>query len=217
MLPSVVRSTFTRLIAPNKVIASSATLRTILQSQQSTVVVANYRRLSSSQHQTQETSTTTTTTDEERPEFPGSRSRFSPKCSFILPEDFEGIPVYRVMNRDGVVLDGAVDPELPETKMVEIYKGMTLLNFMDRVLYESQRQGRISFYMTNYGEEGTHFGSAAAIEDTDIVFGQYREAGKTSSACSISSITSICLHSIRRAHVARLSARKFHGSVLWQL
>ena len=39
-------------------------------------------------------------------------------------------------------------------------------------------QGRISFYMTNYGEEGTHIGSAAALEPSDLVFGQYREAGK---------------------------------------
>lgn len=31
--------------------------------------------------------------------------------------------------------------------------------------------------MTNYGEEGTHVGSAAALEHTDLVFGQYREAG----------------------------------------
>lgn len=31
--------------------------------------------------------------------------------------------------------------------------------------------------MTNYGEEGTHVGSAAALERTDLVFGQYREAG----------------------------------------
>ncbi|XP_051632429.1 2-oxoisovalerate dehydrogenase subunit alpha, mitochondrial-like isoform X3 [Manacus candei] len=54
---------------------------------------------------------------------------------------------------------------------------MTLLNTMDRILYESQRQGRISFYMTNYGEEGTHVGSAAALEPSDLVFGQYREAG----------------------------------------
>ncbi|NXV55177.1 ODBA dehydrogenase, partial [Molothrus ater] len=38
-------------------------------------------------------------------------------------------------------------------------------------------QGRISFYMTNYGEEGTHVGSAAALDDADLVFGQYREAG----------------------------------------
>nr|KAF6410586.1 hypothetical protein HJG63_009090 [Rousettus aegyptiacus] len=54
---------------------------------------------------------------------------------------------------------------------------MTLLNTMDRILYDSQRQGRISFYMTNYGEEGTHVGSAAALDNTDLVFGQYREAG----------------------------------------
>ena len=45
-------------------------------------------------------------------------------------------------------------------------------------MYESQRQGRISFYMTNYGEEGTHIGSAAALDSRDLVFGQYREAGK---------------------------------------
>lgn len=30
---------------------------------------------------------------------------------------------------------------------------MTKLNTMDKILYESQRQGRISFYMTSYGEE----------------------------------------------------------------
>lgn len=53
---------------------------------------------------------------------------------------------------------------------------------MDRILYESQRQGRISFYMTNYGEEGTHIGSAAALNDQDIVYGQYREAGKSLSS-----------------------------------
>lgn len=54
---------------------------------------------------------------------------------------------------------------------------MTQLNTMDRILYESQRQGRISFYMTNYGEEGTHIGSAAALDPKDMIFGQYREAG----------------------------------------
>lgn len=82
------------------------------------------------------------------------------------------------MNRDGVVLEAAQDPNLTREMTTKMYKGMTLLNFMDRVLYESQRQGRISFYMTNYGEEGTHFGSAAALADDDLVFGQYREAGR---------------------------------------
>ena len=31
--------------------------------------------------------------------------------------------------------------------------------------------------MTNYGEEGTHFGSAAALLPEDVMFAQYREAG----------------------------------------
>lgn len=59
-----------------------------------------------------------------------------------------------------------------------MYKDMTLLNSMDQILYDSQRQGRISFYMTNYGEEGTQVGSAAALNPEDLVFAQYREAGE---------------------------------------
>lgn len=55
---------------------------------------------------------------------------------------------------------------------------MTVLPIMDRFLYESQRQGRISFYMTNFGEEGSHVGSAAALHPKDLVYGQYREAGR---------------------------------------
>lgn len=38
-------------------------------------------------------------------------------------------------------------------------------------------QGLIPFYMTCSGEEGTHFGSAAALDPEDMVFGQYREVG----------------------------------------
>lgn len=38
-------------------------------------------------------------------------------------------------------------------------------------------QGLISFYMRCQGEEGTHFGSAAALDPEDMVYAQYREAG----------------------------------------
>ena len=31
--------------------------------------------------------------------------------------------------------------------------------------------------MTNYGEEATHIGSAAGLDDRDLIYGQYREAG----------------------------------------
>jgi 2-oxoisovalerate dehydrogenase E1 component alpha subunit len=59
-----------------------------------------------------------------------------------------------------------------------MYQDMTLLNVLDKILYESQRQGRISFYMTNFGEEATHIGSAAALNPKDLIYGQYREAGR---------------------------------------
>merc|ERR1711879_417149 len=48
---------------------------------------------------------------------------------------------------------------------------------MDNILYDVQRQGRISFYMTSYGESATHVGTAAALSDVDEIFAQYREAG----------------------------------------
>lgn len=38
-------------------------------------------------------------------------------------------------------------------------------------------QGLISFYMVSNGEEATHFGTAAALEPTDMVYAQYREVG----------------------------------------
>lgn len=58
-----------------------------------------------------------------------------------------------------------------------MYRDMTFLNTMDKILYDSQRQGRISFYMTNFGEEANQIGSAAALENSDLIYGQYRETG----------------------------------------
>lgn len=121
--------------------------------------------------------TSSTAEEADRPSFPGSRSSWTEKLEFVQPDLYDGIPVYRVMDTKGAVIDSDQDPLLPDATLVKMYERMTMLNTMDRILYESQRQGRISFYMTNYGEEGTHIGSAAALEDSDLVFGQYREAG----------------------------------------
>lgn len=60
---------------------------------------------------------------------------------------------------------------------IKMYKKMTQLSMVDYVMYESQRQGRISFYMTNYGEEGVQIGSASALHSKDLIYAQYREAG----------------------------------------
>lgn len=58
-----------------------------------------------------------------------------------------------------------------------MYKTMIRLETMDDILYNAQRQGRVSFYMTNYGEEALQIGSASALSLEDTIFAQYREAG----------------------------------------
>lgn len=55
---------------------------------------------------------------------------------------------------------------------------------MDTILYDAQRQGRISFYMTSYGEEG-QVGSAAALSLDDVVFGQVKNNVIYLHCCSI--------------------------------
>ena len=110
-------------------------------------------------------------------QFPGARAAYTNNLEILIPDVSKGIPIYRVMGRDGKVIDESHDPNIAEEEMLHMYKSMTMLNTMDKILYESQRQGRISFYMTNYGEEATHVGSAAALLPKDLVYGQYREAG----------------------------------------
>lgn len=58
------------------------------------------------------------------------------------------------MDRNGQILDKSQEPNLSKEFVQKMFRDMVLLNTMDKILYESQRQGRISFYMTNSGEEG---------------------------------------------------------------
>jgi 2-oxoisovalerate dehydrogenase E1 component alpha subunit len=99
------------------------------------------------------------------------------RLEFIRPEKQIPIPIYQVLDSEGNIKDESQKPDFTDEHLVKMYQDMTLLTIMDRILYESQRQGRISFYMTNFGEEGTHIGSAAALNPKDLVYGQYREAG----------------------------------------
>ncbi|QQP51304.1 2-oxoisovalerate dehydrogenase subunit alpha [Caligus rogercresseyi] len=69
---------------------------------------------------------------------------------------YDGIPIYRVTDRQGQVISPGGDPGLSSEELIRMYKSMTLLNTMDKILYD--------FYMTNYGEEATHVGSAAALD-----------------------------------------------------
>lgn len=100
------------------------------------------------------------------------------KLHFLEPSQQPQVPVFRVLNADGSLSqDYEPHHSLTAERLVKIYKQMLQLNVMDKIMFDSQRQGRISFYMTNFGEEATQFGSVAALEARDWIFAQYREAG----------------------------------------
>jgi len=110
--------------------------------------------------------------------FPGANSRFVHELNLKRSIDNEPEPCYQIMNKEGVIVTPDEFPsEISQQNILDWYKLMNTTNQMDQLLYNAQRQGRISFYMTAYGEEGTHLGSAAALDPEDVVYAQYREVG----------------------------------------
>ncbi|KAF8917016.1 branched-chain alpha-keto acid dehydrogenase E1-alpha subunit [Mucidula mucida] len=125
---------------------------------------------------------------------PNTQSPIIPNLKFFnsVTPDGEQIPTYRVLDGSGKILDGADAVEIDEALARRIYEHMQLLPTLDNVLYNVQRQGKISFYMTTvrrfqahlaftdhkqYGEEATVIGSAAGLQLDDEILGQYREMG----------------------------------------
>lgn len=86
-----------------------------------------------------------------QPIFPGAKTTWTDTLEFTEKGSYAPIPVYRVMDRQGNIIVPDHDPNLSEETIVKMYKNMTLLNVMDKILYESQRQGKnlkllISFF-----------------------------------------------------------------------
>ncbi|KAI5055615.1 hypothetical protein GOP47_0029581 [Adiantum capillus-veneris] len=115
--------------------------------------------------------------DEEMSSFRGTKVRYSSEMRFIPEALEESLPCYRLLCSDGQLLDPAAANELGKDLCLELYRKMVTLQVMDSIFYDAQRQGRISFYVTTIGEEAINIASAAAFNDTDVVFSQYREPG----------------------------------------
>lgn len=87
------------------------------------------------------------------------------------------IPTLRILNDDGTIYEGATAPELSKELALKMYNTMTFIRVLDERMLAAQRQGRISFYMQCLGEEASTIGSAAALDDADMIMAQYREQG----------------------------------------
>ncbi|CAL5431816.1 unnamed protein product [Camellia sinensis] len=55
---------------------------------------------------------------------------------------------------------------------LKMYSSTVTLQTMDNIFYEAQRQGRMSFYLTSYGEDAINIASAAALTQDDIILPQ---------------------------------------------
>ncbi|XP_059433265.1 2-oxoisovalerate dehydrogenase subunit alpha 2, mitochondrial-like [Corylus avellana] len=110
-------------------------------------------------------------------DFPGGKVSFTPEMRFISESPEERTRCYRVLDDEGQLIIGSNVIQVGEELAVKMYTGMIMLQTMDTLFYEAQRQGRISFYLTTIGEEAINIATAAALTIDDCVFPQYREPG----------------------------------------
>ena len=103
----------------------------------------------------------------------GAMNQTNPKLfehSFTTDMKFQSeqdskIPCFRVLNNDGKIInDGGYEKMIPADKLRKMFETMVTINEADKVFNAAQRQSRISFYMTQTGEEASNIGTAAALE-----------------------------------------------------
>lgn len=88
------------------------------------------------------------------------------------------MPTFRILDQDGEYVEkGRLSVDISDEEAIKMYKDMISVSIMDIIMFDAQRQGKISFYMVSAGEEGIAVGSASALHANDPVFAQYREAG----------------------------------------
>ncbi|KAL8401096.1 hypothetical protein RB594_001214 [Gaeumannomyces avenae] len=110
--------------------------------------------------------------------FPGAlKSEFTSKFQFTHPAESPAVPTYRTVDQHGVVVDPDFEQDLSDEQVLSLYRDMVAVSIMDSIMFDAQRQGRISFYMVSAGEEAVCVGSASALEKRDVIFCQYREQG----------------------------------------
>ncbi|KAK3699830.1 hypothetical protein LTR37_016245 [Vermiconidia calcicola] len=110
--------------------------------------------------------------------FPGAvNSLFTTDLAFKRATEKDAMPTYRYIDQEGVVVDQSRQSGLSDADVLKIYRDMVTVSIMDLIMFDAQRQGKISFYMVSAGEEGVCVGSSSALNPRDPVFAQYREHG----------------------------------------
>ena len=88
-----------------------------------------------------------------------------------------GDDLFRVLDSDGTVVEGAAVPDLDDATLLDMYREMRLARHFDERMVSLQRQGRVGTYAPLAGQEGAQIGSTHALRDDDWIIYQYREHG----------------------------------------
>jgi 2-oxoisovalerate dehydrogenase E1 component alpha subunit len=108
---------------------------------------------------------------------PFSEQSFDFTSNLSITSSWPRVPTYRVIDLKGNHLQPNEEINIDNETLLKIHETMLKLNEMDQILYMAQRQGKISFYMTSFGEEACSIVTAAALKSDDYIYTQYREQG----------------------------------------
>lgn len=72
-------------------------------------------------------------------EFPGAKAPYVTEMKILNEHSYDPIPIYRVLDNNGEVIDRREEPNIDSAILLNMYKTMVQLNQMDKILYESQR------------------------------------------------------------------------------
>jgi pyruvate dehydrogenase E1 component alpha subunit len=85
------------------------------------------------------------------------------------------LELLRILAPDGTVCRPELVPDIPGAELRRMLEAMIESSLLDERLLRFQRQGRIGFYLTAWGEEATLIGPTWALRPGDWIFSCYRE------------------------------------------
>jgi TPP-dependent pyruvate/acetoin dehydrogenase alpha subunit len=85
------------------------------------------------------------------------------------------LELFRILSPDGALCRPDLEPDIPGPELRRILAAMLESSLLDERLLRFQRQGRIGFYLTAWGEEATLIGPTWALRPSDWIFSCYRE------------------------------------------
>lgn len=101
------------------------------------------------------------------------KQHFETEAEFI--NSSEKFKCFRVMDNKGEIMNSKYE-NIPKELALRIFKTMVQIRECDNRFNLAQREGKISFYMTCFGEEASTSASVAGLNDEDVIYPQYRES-----------------------------------------